>query len=144
MPIFSAGCYLDTSSLIRLLNPVHPARQSLMDYLDRGALWDQLCTSKLTQLEATRVAVRDGNQGLSAQVNLFLEQITVMPISDDILTRAMEIPFHVKSLDAIHVASAAAAAVVMTSDKNMATVLHQLQGHPDWSALYRFRDVVGY
>ncbi|MDI2034467.1 type II toxin-antitoxin system VapC family toxin [Paenarthrobacter nitroguajacolicus] len=143
MPIFSAGCYLDTSSLIRLLTPQHPSRQALVDYLDREALWNQLCTSKLTQLEATRVAVRDSNQNLASQVDLFLKQITVMPISDDVLARAMEIPFHVKSLDAIHVASAAAATVVMTSDKNMADVLNKLQQHAEFSGLYRFRDIVG-
>lgn len=143
MPIVSAGCYLDTSSLIRLLTPQHPSRQRLVDYLDQADLWTRLCTSRLTQLEAARVAVRDGNQSLGAQVDLFLKQITVMPISDDILTRAMEIPFHVKSLDAIHVASAAAATVVITSDKNMTDVLNKLQQHPEWSAMYRFSDIVG-
>ncbi|MFJ4027431.1 type II toxin-antitoxin system VapC family toxin [Paenarthrobacter sp. NPDC089989] len=143
MPIVSAGCYLETSSLIRLLTPQHPSRQALVDYLDQADLWNHLCTSKLTQLEAARVAVRDGNPGLGAQVDLFLRQITVIPISEHVLTRAMEIPFHVKSLDAIHVASAAAASVVMTSDNNMADVLNRLQQHPDWSAIYRFSDIVG-
>ncbi|HKU30161.1 MAG TPA: PIN domain-containing protein [Arthrobacter sp.] len=143
MPMVGAGCYLDTSSLIRLLTPHHPSRQTLVDYLDHADLWDKLYTSKLTQLEATRVAVRDGNQDLRTQANRFLEQITVMPISEDVLTRAMEIPFHVKSLDAIHVASAAAATVVITSDKNMTDVLNKLRQHPEWSAMYRFSDIVG-
>ncbi|MCW3768282.1 type II toxin-antitoxin system VapC family toxin [Paenarthrobacter ureafaciens] len=143
MPIVSAGCYLDTSSLIRLLTPQHPSRQSLLDYLDQADLWNQLCTSKLTQLEAARVAVRDGNHNLGAQVDLFLKQITVMPISSAVLDRAMEIPFHVKSLDAIHVASAAAATVVMTSDKNMTDVLNRLQQHPDWSSAYSFKEIFG-
>lgn len=143
MPVVGAGCYLDTSSLIRLLTPHHPSRQTLVDYLDQADLWDKLCTSKLTQLEATRVAVRDGNQELGTQVNRFLEQISVMPISEDVLTRAMEIPFHVKTLDAIHVATAAATRVVMTSDKNMTDVLNKLQQHPDWSAVYSFKEIVG-
>jgi len=143
MPLTSAGCYIDTSSLIRLLTPQHPSRQLLVDYLDQGGLWDQLCTSKLTHLETTRVAIRDGNKALAKDVGSFLNEITVMPITDDVLERAMEIPFHIKSLDAIHVASAAAASVILTSDKNMTSVLHQLQQDPDSSARYPFRAVVG-
>ncbi|WP_311211513.1 MULTISPECIES: type II toxin-antitoxin system VapC family toxin [unclassified Arthrobacter] len=143
MPAPSAGCYLDTSSLIRLLTPGHPSRQQLVDLLDEGALWGQLYTSKLTQLEAARVAIRDRNDALAHEVGRFLEQINVVPISDDVLERAMGIPFHVKSLDAIHIASAAAATVILTSDRNMEGVLMQLQQDPASSYLYPFQRIFG-
>lgn len=42
-----------------------------------------------------------------------------------------------------HIASAAAAKIVMTSDKNMTTVLTQLQQHSEWSSLYRFHQIIG-
>ncbi|MGV8882370.1 MAG: type II toxin-antitoxin system VapC family toxin [Rhodoglobus sp.] len=143
MPISSPGCYVDTSSLINLITPSNPSHQMLIAHLDKKNLWDQLYTSTLTQLEVHRVAIHDNNPVLATTADQLLAGIVVLPISDDVLGRAMDIPFHTKSLDAIHVGTAAAAQTILTSDKNMVKVLTLLAADSYWATMYNFREIIG-
>lgn len=119
--------YLDTSALMRFLDIAHPSCEPLTTYLrDHGLLRNRsLWSSELTHLEATRVAVREQDEPLQDMVDaLFGSVIHGAGIDDDVLARARAIPEHIKSLDALHVATALGAGnqTLITYDVNMARV----------------------
>jgi predicted nucleic acid-binding protein len=137
-------CYLDTSAVLRMLDQDHPSREPIEEYLTGQDLWGSLCTSRLTYLEGMRVAIRDDNAELAAVLDSIFEEIPVISISDEVLGVAMEIPFHVNSLDAIHIASAMElnVATVVTYDQNMIRVLESLRSDSRCERTVPFRDVV--
>ena len=121
--------YLDTSALMRFLDTQHPSCAPLTAYLRTHGLLlgDGLWSSKLTYLEATRVAIREQDLQLRSVVDaLFTSVIHVADIDDDALERARHIPQHVKSLDAIHLGTVLGAGgqTLLTYDANMARVAH--------------------
>ncbi len=88
---------------------------------------DQVFSSTLLHLELTRVLRREGlDPALSRPL---LDRINLVSIDDGILRFAAAIEPHVKSLDAIHLATCAllgSGIVMATHDDNMTTVAASL------------------
>jgi predicted nucleic acid-binding protein len=79
-----------------------------------------LVSSRLLQTELTRVLRREGRPPVER--DLILGHVDTVPLSDAILTAAEAITEHVKTLDAIHLASALAlgsSVVVASHDATM-------------------------
>lgn len=114
--------YLDTSVAVRIL-----LRQS-----DAAAKWfdevndddeNVVFSSRLLRTELTRVLRRE--QLPIARRDEVLDYLSTVPLDDGILAEAEAIVPHVKTLDAIHVASLIRSgldAVVVTHDANMRAV----------------------
>lgn len=99
--------YLDTSSFLTLLLGQEgggPVRSTLRNAEEAGAT---LVSSRLLWLEAQRVTVREGLVGndIRAAVAQHLAPIEQMPLTDDVWVRAAGIEQHVKTLDALHLAT---------------------------------------
>lgn len=67
---------------------------------------DEVVSSRLLQTELTRALRREGRE--VAEREDILDYIATIPITDAILTAAEAITEHVKTLDAVHLASALA------------------------------------
>jgi len=111
--------YLDTSVILRII----------LGHSESAAVWfdarlhegDRLATSRLAVLETVRVLRRESlDTGLG---NDFFGQMTLLSVDDALLEDAGEIGPHVKSLDALHLASALRIGTdyvaVVTHDTNM-------------------------
>lgn len=87
-------------------------------------------TSALTRLEVARTLRREGVTGdVASLVDEFLEGIDVLKVDNDILDGAGALPVrHLRSLDAIHVATAlfTQCDVVLTRDRQMARACGEL------------------
>lgn len=114
--------YADTSAVI---NAVH----------DRVSLQNQwntctLLTSDLTLVELARSLRRVGETGdVWSQATLVLTEVDLLPLTFDVLVAAGSLRSpHLKSLDALHVASALLieADVVLTHDKQMARACEEI------------------
>ena len=121
--------YLDTSALMRFLDIAHPScappptTPRAPGLLPTGRLW----SCQHTHGHATRVAVREQDEPLQDMVDaLFGSVIHGAGIDDDVLARARAIPEHIRSLDALHVATALGAGnqTLITYDANMTRVAH--------------------
>ncbi|MDR0592236.1 MAG: PIN domain-containing protein [Bifidobacteriaceae bacterium] len=122
--------YIDTSSFLRALLTDAPGHVAA-----KAVLADQtirLVSSKLLAVEADRVAVRvaaedPAKAGLGRDVGLGLARIQLAAIDNAVIAAARAIPEPIKSLDAIHVATAAIMAeaidYAITDDKTMAKAL---------------------
>ncbi len=111
--------YLDTSVAADALLWEGPAARWLDDVT--GGPEHVVVSSRLLQTELTRVLRRE-HRPVSEREDL-LGHLTVMPLTDAVLTAAEAITEHVKTLDAIHLASAirlGSSVVVVSHD---ATVL---------------------
>lgn len=117
--------YLDTSALIRLLLEAHPSHEALVEYFDRNDVWTQVFSSDLLRLEAMRVAIRDRDEELRASAKALLQNMHLLDVTRGVLDAAAEIPVHVRSLDAIHIATAVRekADTVITYDLGMTSAL---------------------
>ena len=96
--------YLDSSVAAHVLNRTTTAAawfDSLMARHD-----DQLVSSRLLRTQLTRVLRRDGTP--IADREIVLDKTDITPITEIILGTAEAIPDRVKTLDAIHLASALA------------------------------------
>ena len=111
--------YLDTSVVARALLG-HSA--SAAQWLDEVSADPRhtLISSRILRTELTRVLRREGLPvALRDEV---LDVIAVVPLTDGVLAEAEAIVAHVKTLDAIHLASAIASgldAVIVTHDAAM-------------------------
>ena len=116
--------YLDSSALIRMLDSEHPSHPPLLRFLDDGDRWRELITSALTGIEVARVAVRERSAELRARADEFLAAIPIVPITAEVVARARGITAPVKSLDAIHLGTAAEsrASELLSYDKRMQSV----------------------
>lgn len=118
--------YVDASVALHAILPGGDlrARQWLDSVRDAG---DELYSSTLLHLELTRVLRREGlNLSLTRPL---LERLNLLSIDDGILRFAAAIEPHVKSLDAIHLATCAllgSGISVATHDDNMARVAETL------------------
>lgn len=75
----------------------------------RVASGDLVAASTLTWVEVTRSILRAGTVNVDARVDAALSGIAEMPLDDAVLGRARRIgPPNLRSLDAIHLASAVA------------------------------------
>lgn len=113
------AAYLDASAFVKLV-VAEPETPALRDAL-RG--WDERSSSALIRTESVR-AVRHLGSRAVARVKRQLDLVSLMPIDDRILDAAGLIdPAVVRSLDAIHLASAAALSghlgVIVTYDRRM-------------------------
>lgn len=135
--------YLDTSALLRLLDENHPSSNAIINFLDERDLWNAIVISDLNRLECERVAVREelaGNTEVAASIR---SAMTALKSNDEIsigkktMARAMSIPVHVKSLDALHIGLAldCAADVLVTYDTQMEAAAASLLSHNKWSGL---------
>lgn len=117
--------YVDTSTLVRAALAEHDGevqRQRMRAHLAAG---DRMVSSKLLWLEAERVATRlevvDGRDG--EPVRAYVRGVSLLPLDDDVWRRAHAIRQHVRTLDAIHLATCALAGVeLLTSDTQMREV----------------------
>jgi len=123
--------YLDTSAFMRACIANAPDHEAALAVLNRGF---ELASSELLWLEADRTAIRlaaedPGLAELPARVAEALSVIEMLVIDRQVVASARTIPQVVKSLDAIHIASAESFGesldCVVTYDKVLTAVLRQ-------------------
>ena len=113
--------YLDTSIAVHALRGT-PAAERWFDQVTQQ-VEDMLVSSRILKTELTRVQRRDGRA--LEERDLILDHVATIPLTDSILTIAESITEHVKTLDAIHLASALALGgdtTVVTHDANLMQV----------------------
>ncbi|MCL2781824.1 MAG: PIN domain-containing protein [Actinomycetia bacterium] len=122
--------YLDTSALLRACLTGAPDHVAALALLATPPV--DLVSSELLWLEADRAAIRLAGEDtalaeLPQVVTRALARVAMMPLDHYIVDAARRIPQTVKSLDAIHIASAESLResldCVVTYDKRMAAVL---------------------
>lgn len=100
----SGLCYLDASAFVKLTT-AEPESPALRDYLRTRPAQ---VSSVLLDVEAHRVAARLGAE-VTARTSRLLGSITLVPITTEIRAAARTVsPPSLRSLDAIHLASALA------------------------------------
>jgi len=118
--------YIDASIALHALLPSGDARARR--WLDATTLaGDEVFSSTLLQLELTRVLRREGLDVSMARP--VLDRVNLVSIDDGILRFASAIEAHLKSLDAIHLATCGllgSGITVVTHDENMAEVAASL------------------
>jgi len=120
--------YCDTSVLADLLlDPPssRATRMTLDSWRERGVV----TTSRLTTVELGRLAMRDGHSAKAATLNVGALPVHYIALGDAVLRRAASLPVRfLKSLDAIHVASALTvqADIVLTNDRQMRQACEEL------------------
>lgn len=103
--------YLDTSALVKLIR-VEAESDDLADWLDRHAEMHWI-TSALTEVELPRAIIRTGQLERLASVPALLARLDLFEIDDVIRTTAAAYRDpDLRSLDAIHLATASVAASV--------------------------------
>lgn len=119
--------YLDTSVAVRII----------LGHSSEAAAWfdettasqsDRVISSRLLRTEITRVLRREGLP--VADRDPVIDYVHMLPVDHAILNEAEAIISHIRTLDAIHLASALRCGlddlVVVTHDKNMAQVAENL------------------
>lgn len=118
--------YLDSSVALRILLG-HSAR-AIAWFDERAAAQDRFVSSRLLQLEMTRVFRREGLD--VRDVDGFVAELALLRVDDDLLADAAAIRPHVKSLDALHLASAqrigTGEVTILTHDAAMARTADML------------------
>lgn len=118
--------YLDSSIALRIVL-AHSHRAAAW-FDARAAAGDAFVSSRLLDLEMSRVLRRESLD--PALATDFLAEFTLLRIDDALITEASAIRPHIKSLDALHLASAqrvgAGAVAVVTHDNNMRRVADSL------------------
>lgn len=121
--------YLDASVALRILYAQSPAASVWFEQVT-GEDDTIVFSSRLLRTEITRVLRRD-RRTLELRDEI-LDYLQFMPIDDGVLIEAETIIPHVKTLDAIHLASVIRSgldATVVTHDSNMAAVATMI-GYP--------------
>jgi len=117
--------YLDTSIAVHALRGT-PEAEAWFDDVTADPR-QEIVSSRILQTELTRVLRRDGNPVLDREA--ILGHVGLVPLGEAILTTAESIADHVKTLDAIHLATALAlgsGTVVVTHDENVKRVAASL------------------
>ena len=115
--------YLDTSVAVHVLEGDVPA----MEWFDAATADADVVSSRLLQTELTRVLRRERRPVLDREA--LLDHVGLVTISDSILTAAESITEHVKTLDAIHLATAlrlGSATVLVSHDQTLLRVAAEL------------------
>lgn len=118
--------YLDSSVALRIvLGHSTSAIDWFNDMRDQGA---RMVSSRLLELEMTQVLRRESLPITWAEE--FIDRLLLLRLDDALLVEAAAIRPHIKTLDALHLASArrigAGHVTVATHDANMARVAEQL------------------
>lgn len=99
--------YLDTSALTKLLvaeAQTPELKAWLTEQIDLG---EYAVTSALGRVELMRVVARQEEPGLCERARYLLDGVDILPITDAVIALAETIgPARLRSLDAIHLASA--------------------------------------
>lgn len=98
--------YIDTSAMTKLL-VAEAESPALIDWIgERGD--EPFVTSALGRVELMRTAARDGSPGIVERALHLLDGLDILPITGNVIAVAETIgPATLRSLDAIHLASAA-------------------------------------
>ncbi|MFA4840811.1 MAG: type II toxin-antitoxin system VapC family toxin [Agrococcus sp.] len=118
--------YLDSSVALHALLGVTPAAARWMEDVS-GDPDVTLISSRLIRTELTRVLRRE--QLPVGLRDAIVDRLELVPLTDGILAGAEAIVPHVRTLDAIHLASVVAVgldAIVVTHDAGMADVAREL------------------
>jgi uncharacterized protein len=129
--------YLDSSVAVRII----------LGHSAEAAVWfddttadesDRIISSRLLRTEITRVLRREGLPVSSR--DQIVDYVHTVPVDHAILNEAEAVISHIRTLDAIHLASALRCGlddlIVVTHDKNMAHVAEQL-GFPVYDPVSR-------
>jgi uncharacterized protein len=94
--------YLDSSALVKLVVP-EPESQALRTELRR---WDRFVSSSVVRVEAVRACARVDERARSV-AEAAVRALDLLAVDDELLEAAARVePASLRSLDAIHVASA--------------------------------------
>ncbi|MGH3491089.1 MAG: type II toxin-antitoxin system VapC family toxin [Actinopolymorphaceae bacterium] len=121
--------HLDSCALIKLVVP-EPESISLQRYLDQTS--EPLSTSELATVEIHRALLRveaaDESHGLADQI---LERTLCIPVSAVVFAASHLPGRHIRSLDAVHLASAqrVVASAFVTYDKKLASAATEVGLH---------------
>lgn len=120
--------YVDTSAVldIALAQKHHSSISAAL--VEHGKSGGRLVASRLLQLEARRAYVRESLRGNSIPSVLELAaQITALPASDQVWDEAYAIRHHVRTLDALHLATCRLVdAALLSTDAGMLQVAEAL------------------
>jgi predicted nucleic acid-binding protein len=113
--------YIDASAFVKLF-ALEPESEAIAGAMDGG--WSNLVASEILAVEALRAAVRIGG-GAPGAASRLLRRVALLPISADVRDRACRIgPKQLRSLDAIHLATAISLeqriGAIFTYDKRLA------------------------
>ena len=113
--------YLDSSALVKLMVREDETSALEADLVDR----DGLVTSSLAMVECRRAAARARNRRVLQRVSEVLDAVYLLDLTSPILEQAASLrPSPVRSLDAIHIATAISVGdpdlEVITYDERMA------------------------
>jgi len=120
--------YCDTSVLADLLLDQRASRTT-RDYLNSWQQRGSLISSGITAVELGRMAMRESDGSTPASLRPAALPLAYLDVGNDVLRRAAALPVRfLKSLDAIHVASAllVSADVVLTRDRQMQGACEEL------------------
>jgi predicted nucleic acid-binding protein len=119
--------YLDTSVAVKILFGDSPSAQQWFDDAVASES-DSVISSRLLQTELTRVLRREGRD--VHERDLIQDYVGIMRLDHAVLIAAESIGPHIKTLDAIHLASAVRSGiddlVVVSHDHNVQHVAEQL------------------
>lgn len=105
--------YLDTSALAKLVVDESESA-ALAEWLDARAD-EVLCTSTLTRVELLRAAARHSEQAVP-HAHGILAELALIPMDSAVVDVASALPpKELRSLDAVHIASAASLSAVATA-----------------------------
>ncbi|MGB4779174.1 type II toxin-antitoxin system VapC family toxin [Microbacterium sp.] len=118
--------YLDSSVALRIL--LAHSEGAVTWYDERAEAGDAFVSSRLLHLETVRVLRRESVDTTLADD--FVSELSLLSVDDRLIAEAAAIRPHVKSLDALHLASAlrlgAGAVTIVTHDANMTRVADDL------------------
>lgn len=98
--------YIDTSAMTKLLVE-EPESSALINWIQERSD-EPFVTSALGRVELMRTATRDGMPGIVERARHLLDGLDILPITDKVIALAETVgPATLRSLDAIHLASAA-------------------------------------
>lgn len=118
--------YIDASVAVAALLTVSKSAEKWVDEATR----DQdsiVMSSRLLGTELTRVLRREGLP--VSMRDEIMDSLAIVPLNEAVLSQAEAIGSHVKTLDAIHLASALASGyhpIIVTHDDNMTRVAEEL------------------
>ena len=107
-------CYLDASALVKLAT-AEPETKALRDYLGQSAI---RITSRLATVEVARAIRRRGDDSRSmvGEIAKAFEGLAILELDESVATTAGGVePATLRSLDAVHLASALSLGVEETS-----------------------------